>query len=184
MVVLKYSESFSRIDSWGVRNIMNEEALGGWGALGGQCDQPIGLWWEGVIVVLEMLIEWERPGDDHGMASSVSAVLIFLAQLFQIGLVRLLINVALGWLNLSELNLLMCTLLIGGTSHARWQELHILCILKGRKMGCCFLSLFLLYVRLWYLLEASFSSLCFCLPCMRCECPEKCLLNYQFWNWL
>lgn len=44
---------------------------------------------------------------------------IFLALLFQIGLVRLLINVALGWLNLSELNLLMCTLLIGSTSRAR-----------------------------------------------------------------
>lgn len=44
---------------------------------------------------------------------------IFLARLFQIGLVRLLINVALGWLNLSELNLLMCTLLIGSTSRAR-----------------------------------------------------------------
>lgn len=75
---------------------------------------------------------------------------IFLARLFQIGLVRLLINVALGWLNLSELNLLMCTLLIGSTSRARWQELHIHRILKGRKMGCCFSSLCVVYVRLWY----------------------------------
>lgn len=73
---------------------------------------------------------------------------IFLTQLFQFGLVRLLINVVLGWLNLSELNLLMCTLLIGSTSHARLQEPHIHCILKGRKMGCCFSSLCLVYVRL------------------------------------
>lgn len=72
---------------------------------------------------------------------------IFLTQVFQFGLVRLLINVVLGWLNLSELNLLMCTLLIGSTSHACLQELHIHCILKGRKMGCCFSSLCLVYVR-------------------------------------
>lgn len=28
-------------------------------------------------MVLEMLIEWEKPGDDQGIASSVSAVLYF-----------------------------------------------------------------------------------------------------------
>lgn len=38
---------------------------------------PVGVWWEGVIAILEVLIEWERPRDNEGMASSVSAVLYF-----------------------------------------------------------------------------------------------------------
>lgn len=39
---------------------------------------PVGVQWEGVTAVLEVLIEWEWPGDKEGTASSLSAGLYFL----------------------------------------------------------------------------------------------------------
>lgn len=108
---------------------------------------PVGVQWEELLQYWGSWYSGSSPGTMGAWHLLCQVCFIFLTQVFQFGLVRLLINVVLGWLNLSELNLLMCTLLIGSTSHACLQELHIHCILKGGKMGCCFSSLCLVYVR-------------------------------------
>lgn len=74
----------------------------------------------------EVIFYWKCPGRVRAQHPLCQLCFTSLPQLFQIALVRLLINVVLGWLNLSELNLLTCTLLIGSTSHAAGKKNGIL----------------------------------------------------------
>lgn len=76
----------------------------------------VGVQWEGVILY------WKCPARVRAWHPLCQLCFTSLPQLFRIALVRLLINVVLGWLNLSELNLLTCTSLIGSTSYAEGKK--------------------------------------------------------------
>lgn len=88
----------------------------------GSRTSQVGVQWEGVILYWKCWWSGSGPGRVRAWHPLCQLCFISLPQLFQITLVRLLINVVLGWLNLSELNLLMCTLLIGSTSHAEGKK--------------------------------------------------------------